>query len=380
MYGNMRAFVEAKMLVWARKRIGATIEVVSARTKIPADQIAKWESGAGFPSFAKLQKLADFYRLHTSAFFLSEPPKQRGTGKINLRRFHSIIKHDFSVDLNRFLVECVDKRELVREIYENAGGGRIDRTIVSFSEPGQAANFVRNKLEIKWDGRKKDSRMWFNEVRDRVESLGLLVFQSNRYADMSGLRGIAINEDEFPFMILNKSDSYNARSFTMVHELVHIMCDHDDVFLTGRSEMSPEQEALEVWANKVTSEALVPRRYYQDLQSRLVPLFSDPYELCREIASYFGVSAEVIARKLLDDKIIDAELYRAVRKEGENRVKLRQKDGRAIPHYTCLSENGRFFVRTILSKYADGSFSKLEASSFLGLKQNSFDKLLAYIG
>ena len=201
MHGRMTAYVEPKLLVWARTRLSATVEIVSEKTGISIDQIKDWEKGNSSPSFAKLKKLADFYRLNYSAFFLSEPPKKKRKGAINLRRFYSISALEFDIIAKRFLVECSEKRDVLLDLmdnnYKNKATGIIDEDL----DIDIAAQKVKNILDIPWFGSKKTSREWFNIIRDRVENLGVIVFQTNRYVDFGSVRGIAVNEKTLPTKI-----------------------------------------------------------------------------------------------------------------------------------------------------------------------------------
>jgi hypothetical protein len=69
-----------------------------------------------------------------------------------------------------------------------------------------------------------------------------------------------------------------------------------------------------------------------------------------------------------------------VRDEGiKNAKNYLKPKGFSYPHYNCISENGMLYVSSIIKKYADGSFSTIEASSFLNLKLKSFDNLIEYV-
>ncbi len=379
MHGKIIAYIEPSVLKWARERITATSNIVSQKTGIKESKLLEWEEGKSYPSFTQLRKLAKFYNLHLSVFFLPKPPLYKKTGSINLRRFVGVVHEKLNVDTNRFLIECSDKRELIREIYKYKYENKIVNLVKSFSDVKSTAIKIREMLCLSPPSKKRENRIWFNELREKIDNLGILVFQTNRYVDLGGIRGIAIYEKEFPLIILDKRDSYGAKSFTLVHELIHLMCEHDDVFNEGRNLLNPEHDNFEIWVNSVTSEVLVFDNNFWVLYNEKWNSNLSVYMNCNNLSGYFGVSSEVIALKLLKHECIQNEEYNNVKDECKKRASKKKKSGRNIPHYSCLNENGRFFVKSVLSKHAEGDYTTLEACSYLGLKYNSFNKLLAYI-
>jgi Zn-dependent peptidase ImmA (M78 family) len=380
MHGRMTAYIEPSILKWARDRISATPEIICQKVEVKLSELLEWEDGKSFPSYASLRKLAKFYNLHISVFYLPAPPKSKKHGSINLRRFVGVVHEELDVDTNRFLLECSNKRELLREIFEDSYENKISNIVDSFSDVKATANKIREILNLEFSTTKKELRVWYNELREKVEGLGVVIFQTNRYVSLGGIRGIAIHEDEFPLIILDKRDSYGARSFTIVHELVHLMCNNDDAFEYGRNHTKPEDDKFEIWANSVAAEVLVSQNDYWALHKAKWNSNLSTYANCDNLTGYIGVSSEVIARILLDTNIIRENEYKLVREECKRRASLKSKSGRTIPHYACINENGKLFVKSVLSKYADGAYTTLEACSYLGLKHNSFNKLLSYIG
>ena len=71
--------INPEMLRWARERAGyPTVESVAARLKRPVEQIEAWESGAAFPTWRQLERLArDLYHRPTALFFLPSPPIEK---------------------------------------------------------------------------------------------------------------------------------------------------------------------------------------------------------------------------------------------------------------------------------------------------------------
>jgi Zn-dependent peptidase ImmA (M78 family) len=112
-------------------------------------------------------------------------------------------------------------------------------------------------------------------------------------------------------------------------------------------------------------------------------------EKINSLSIYFKVSREVVARKLLDQRIITQskylELVKVFRKElmdlKEREKKEREKrEGFPDPHRIKLMNNGIAFTRIILSAYKSGEISGSETSGLLEIKLNFLPKVARFVG
>jgi transcriptional regulator with XRE-family HTH domain len=62
--------INRRLVTWARKRAGFTIEEATEKFS----RIAAWEAGDAFPTYPQLERLADEFRLPVAVFFFPEPP------------------------------------------------------------------------------------------------------------------------------------------------------------------------------------------------------------------------------------------------------------------------------------------------------------------
>jgi len=71
------AGVQPVVMRWARQSIGLSVSDVALRLKRPVDEIEAWETGAAFPSYPLLEKLAyQIYKRPLAVFFLPAPPEE----------------------------------------------------------------------------------------------------------------------------------------------------------------------------------------------------------------------------------------------------------------------------------------------------------------
>jgi Zn-dependent peptidase ImmA (M78 family) len=72
--------------------------------------------------------------------------------------------------------------------------------------------------DLQWQWRDNDGRTAFNAWRNRIENVGVLVFQTTRFPSDEA-SGFAIAADKLPVIAVNRNDVLTRRTFSLVHEL-----------------------------------------------------------------------------------------------------------------------------------------------------------------
>ena len=120
-------------------------------------------------------------------------------------------------------------------------------------------------------------------------------------------RGIAIYESSLPIIGINDEDRPPAKSFTLIHELVHLFKRESSLCNDMNSSANTAKE--EIFCNAVAGELLVPAQALRIILRE--HQFLAPYSVndIQKIANRFSVSREVIIRRLLDMGEIDTIEY-----------------------------------------------------------------------
>ena len=74
------AKVNRRVLEWARKSAGVTIEEAARKAAVTVDRYLGWELGEPddeYPSMAKLRSLANMFKRPLAMLFLPKPPAER---------------------------------------------------------------------------------------------------------------------------------------------------------------------------------------------------------------------------------------------------------------------------------------------------------------
>lgn len=219
-----KALVEPALLLWARESAGLTIEAASKSVTTP-ERLELWEKGESAPTIRQLYLLANKYKRPLSVFYLSEPPSDFQALQ-DFRRLPGTVAGLFSPELNYEIRAAQERREIALELYEELNepvptfGLRADRR----RNPEMLGMEIREYLGVTYDQQRswQDARKAYNAWRNLIETVGVLVFQASRIA-IGEMRGFAIAEEELPVIAVNSKDYPSGRTFSLLHELCHLV-------------------------------------------------------------------------------------------------------------------------------------------------------------
>lgn len=249
------------------------------------------------------------------------------------------------------------------------------------------ANYIRHTLsfDLQEQFRCISMRRLYLLLRERIEGQGIFV-HCFRDVPIEVLRGIAICDEKIPIIGLNEEDRPPAKSFSMIHELVHILKRESSICndMYGSSNFQEE-----VFCNAVAGEVLVPEDSLRLLlineYDSQIPLSKDDIE---NIAKKYSVSRDVIARRLYDLRIITStaystylDLFRTDIEREREEQRIARKEGRAIQiprniSRETIDRTSPLVSNCLLNGYANDLLSKQEISRHLGIDQKHIDKYL----
>lgn len=218
----------------------------------------------------------------------------------------------------------------------------------------------------------------------KAEQIGIFIFRNSSVASLEA-RGFVICDEYAPFIYLNSNDAKVAQIFTLVHELVHLWVNEPGISnLEAKGSALDESSAIiETFCNRVAGcVVLEPSAFEQKWNSRDARKSIE--ENIEFLASYFKVSREAVARRLLDIKELSQKKYLALREQyreewlayrEKEREKQRKSDGGPSYYRVLLNRNGKAYSRIILSAYYSGAISGRETSGLLNIKLNNLPKL-----
>jgi len=218
-----------------------------------------------------------------------------------------------------------------------------------------------------------DKRVAFNEWRAALEAAGLLVFQASGI-ETREMRGFSLTDRPLPAVVVNVRDAYAGRTFSMFHELAHIMletgglCDFEEY----RQDTSQEQQ-IEVFCNRVAAAALVPgdNLLQEELVRRNRGTREWPESDTRHLANRYGVSREALLRRLLTFHRISLPHYRICRQQFQREYeawRANRSGGYRDWVREPITKAGKSFVLLVMACYNQGRITLVDASQSLGVK------------
>ncbi len=392
MAARVKALVKPEVLVWTRTSAGFSVPEAAHRLKIDEDKLTSWEIGEDAPSIPQLRHLATLYKRPLAVFYLQQVPKDFQVIR-DLRRLPGIGLRHFPANLQLEIRRAAQKRELALEMLADLGEAAttfglratLDEDPEEIGLRLRAALGVSDDIQSKW--RDSDGRAAFNAWRDRIETAGVLVFQATQFTTEDA-SGFAIAEDRLPVVVVNRKDPPTRRSFSLLHELAHLLLRVSGVSdLDTDAARPPEDQAVEVYCNKVAAATLMPQRWLLEddrvaVQGTRSTTWTDS-EIA-DLARSFGVSREALLRRLLTFERTTEAFYRSKRSQyladylaKQQREKEKTKDKgipRNMPQET-VSNLGRPLVRMILGNYYQDRMTLSEVVGYLGIKTKHFAKL-----
>lgn len=215
---------------------------------------------------------------------------------------------------------------------------------------------------------------FFNVIRTRISSLGIMVMQSGivgtntqRPLDVDEFRAFVLIDSVTPLIFINSRDSKKAKVFSLIHELIHIFLGNNEVL-----NVSPEADIKnERWINQVTINVLIPA----DQLTKLISKNSSSEDNVKHLSSRFRTSlvATAIRTKELhvfSDHIVD---WAKAKPKKDLQLKLEQKSSGGDFYNTAISRIDRYFANAIINTESSGSMAILQAASMLGATLKTYD-------
>lgn len=380
---RIEALVKPELLSWARKTAGFELTQAAKKAQVSVDRLEAWESGQSRPTMTQLRKLGRLYRRPIALFYLPEPPDDVQEMH-DFRRLPGKVAGVQSPELRFEVRRAQSRRESALDLYSVVGGSPPQFSLGASQshDPEQVGTAIRESIGV----RHEDQVRWapgygaFNEWRAALENSGVLVFQATDVA-VSEVRGFSISETPLPAIVVNIKDSPRGRTFSMLHELCHIMlhkgglCD-----LYEDTERPQEEQRVEVFCNHVAGAALVPQEHLleEDLVRRKRHTAEWLDEELGELAARYGVSREVLLRRLLICGRTTEAFYRQKREQFQLEYEAQAKPvtgGFAPPDRVAISSAGPAFVRLVLSNYYQDHITASDVSDLLEVRLKHLAKI-----
>ena len=266
--------VNPEILRWARETAGLEREEAARKLQIrdaygvrAVDRLAALERGDTEPTRPMLLRMAKQYHRPLVTFYMSKPPRV-GRRTAGFRRLTADIPPQKGALLDAIIRDSLARQGLVRAALEDTEEANPLPFIGSVSQSdGEAAALgaLGSLLDVtaKTFHAQPNADAAFNVLRMDVEANGIFVLLKSDLGsyhtaiETDVFRGFAIADDLAPFVVINDRDARSAWSFTLLHELVHLLLGQSGMIASYHSELD---RVVENFCDDVAGEFLLPTK------------------------------------------------------------------------------------------------------------------------
>ncbi len=355
------------------------------------NNIHQWLDGTKVPTFNQIEDFSKKACIPLGYFFLKTPPKE----KISLIDYRTIDSVSL-IEPSRNLIDTISEMEAIQDwmvsYRQDMGFDKCDffGLIDGNNTPFSIAKTIRDFYEIseKWYENTGSARGSFSYWRELLNQAGIIVMMSGivknntrRALNTEEFRAFALANEWAPLIFINAVDTEGAKLFSLLHETVHIALGRNDLF-NDRQNGENKVSTVETVCNAVAAELLVPNKEFI-LKWNQSGRKNDDYSKYSEIAKIFHCGVTVIARKALDNNLINNELYRAIANqviEQYNKRKQEKSSPGGNFYNTMGSRLDKSVVRAICESIAIGRTGYTEAFRLTNTNKNTFPDVVYKMG
>ncbi len=371
-------FVNAERIRWCCADRGITLTDLARETGIAVATLEQLGPESAGLTYKQLRKIADFFGRGVLFFIEPDPVNEANA---HTPQFRSLANQ--KPELSPKLKTLIERVERQRDVYLSLKEDLDDVEQAVFDPPPLPANDVPEAARLAREWLAIGAENTFDTYRAAVEAKGILVFRSNGYkgqwqiAKESPILGFSLYDPQCPVIVVKKLSYEPRQSFTLIHELAHVLL-HRESSIDDENDFA-SQQGWEREANAFAGRFLVPDGFLARISDRARPNDVTEFEnWLEQPRREWGVSVEVILRRLMDQGRLERNLYTAYRTWRANVAVGRDDEGgsRAYRHREPKHVFGDTFVKTVLSALNARQITLAKASSYLDtLKITDLHKL-----
>lgn len=347
-------------LEWAREVSHLTIEELAGALNVKPGRVAEFESGEALPTFRQLTLMAAKLD-RPLGFFFAPPPIEPDVPET--ADFRGRGDDELPPDLVREMRRAARHRDVMLDL----GGTstyRLPSQPINWQTVATRATELREFFGLTDTFVPPESRsnQVFNFWRGLLEENGVLVFQATKIS-LDSFRGLSVHHDALPMVLINGADSATGRTFTLFHEVAHLI-NRTSGLCTLRESVGEEAIANNFAANFLMPETAVRAQLNGP---------TDPETVAERLARHFKVSplaAAVRLRRLDVIEDADLEAIRVVSDEKWRQVREVRKQGDGfVPQWRLRYRDlGPAYIGAIARALEDSRVDLMDATYLLNAR------------
>jgi len=328
-----------QIFVWARETAGFTLSEAARKVNIKEHTLSKIEGGDQTPSRPMLLKMARYYRRPVVTFFLEDIPIESNSGADFRAQSDQFSPKDKAM-VSALLRDAKASQQMIKATKEleeendslpfvgwlrrkwdlSAENETMERTISRMS-PIQYKALIQDALaglemvlnhpeaRKQYHTQRTDENA-FKLIRGMSENAGIYtVLRGNLGSSHSKFpddlfRAFVIADDVAPYIVINNNDTPSAKSFSILHEIIHL--------LLGQTGLSDFQHStpIEKFCNQVAGEWLLPSDVIEE--KRMVSGeegIDEVKQIISSVCQQFNLSHTMVATRFYHKRLISHEVF-----------------------------------------------------------------------
>ena len=395
--------VNPDILVWARTTAGLTLDdaarkvgITDARGVAAADRLALLERGEQEPTRPVLVRMAKQYRRPLLAFYLAAPPRTSDSGT-DFRTLPGVPSAETDALVAALVRNVSSRQKMVRATLEAEGEGVVLPYVDTLSPTAGIAHGVAalggllgRDLEVAAYYAQPSPERAFRLLRERAEAAGVFVLlkgdlgSHHTAINADTFRGFAVADEIAPFVVINDNDARPAWSFTLLHELTHLLLGESGISGGGYAD-----NRVEAFCNNVASDWLLPAHVLDTIRSRGEPSLLELQRRISEFGRSRNLSQTMVACRLLRSGRIDGRTFERLRRHfrdhgrrERNRQRIAERGSDGAPSYCVVRCHriGTALLGLVRRMMDAGALSTTRAARILGVKPRQVGKIFGTVG
>jgi Zn-dependent peptidase ImmA (M78 family) len=371
--------ISHETLRWAIERSGFAPEELAANLKLDEQLLNAWLTGEKKPTLTQFKKLTTRLQRPAALFFMQQPPSE-SLPKVSFRAPTDSSRAGPNPKELRYLREAYRLQRTISWIRDELGDKDVDLPKFQVNEKPEAAAAAVRKLLLSPtapllhpDSAPAPWKIW----RNRLEEIGVIVL-ALPLGNVS-CRGFSLWDSQAPLIALNTSWNNQARLFSLLHEVGHLVTRTQSVCVeTSDGRSSRPSDKIERWAERFSASVLMP--WYdvsQFLTSRLdITEASQVTDLsvAKRLAREFDVSLRAAVIRLIEHNVATWDLYRQIPSLSDAKRAGGGGKGR-VRREKRVDEYGKQTMETFVSAVENGLLHRSEALSYLNIADSDFNEV-----
>ena len=388
--------VNPEILTWARETAGLTREEAAnglgfrdARKWTAVERLSAYESGHDDPSRSVLVRMSRQYHRPMLTFYLSKPPR-KGDHGTDFRMLPAERSAKGEAILDALIRDVRARQSMLRAVLQDDDDVEPIPFIASHEMSDGWRTVIASLRSLLKTRRREyraqpDAAASFDLLRTAAEKAGVFVLLKGNLGThhteigTEVFRGFSIADDIAPFVVINEYDARSAWSFTLLHELVHLILGQ-----TGIDGAHADND-VERFCDDIAGRFLLKDSEIRELGLERGSDVDDLAEQIGEFASKWNLSRAMIAYRAYRIGVISQPAYESLSRyfrrywlanRATRRERQRQRGSGGDFYFTRRHRIGNGLITLVRRMMDADELSTTKAATVLGVKPQQVQNLL----